>query len=148
MDSVGKVGKWIYEVLSQPSRVFGDLPPCPFAKKSWDEGGIDVLDFISWDDVEEHLDILQDVMIFMMEDISSDQLVEKARYFNDKYPHLVFLEEHPDLVEEFDGVTVNSGYTMLIVQDRKHLVNSRKLLEDTDYYYHWSPELKQRILDR
>ena len=84
----------------------------------------------------------------MMEDISSEELVERARYFNDKYPHLVFLEEHPDLVEEFDGVTVNSGYTMLIVQDRKHLVDSRKLLEDTDYYYHWSPELKQRILDR
>ena len=44
---------------------------------------------------------------------------------------------------------VNQGeLILLIVQDRKPLEEARAKLQETNYYEHWSPEMKDRIIER
>jgi len=142
------IENWIMNVLSKPEKVFANLPPCPFAKKAWAENKVDVLIFTSLEQMEMHLQNLKEVMIFRFENISAEELQNISKDYNNKYPNLLFLEEHPDLVETFDGLVVNQGTSMLIVQDRKELEDARKQLKKTGYYDNWSEELKDRILNR
>jgi hypothetical protein len=142
------IENWIMNVLSKPEKVFANLPPCPFAKKAWMENKVDVLTFTSLEQMEMHLQNLKEVMIFRFENISAEELENISKEYNNKYPNLLFLEEHPDLVECFDGLVTNQGTPMLIVQDRKELEDARKQLEKTGYYDNWSEELKERILNR
>lgn len=139
---------WVLNVLSKPEKVFSGLPPCPYAKKAWMENNVDVKEFISFEQMEEDFKELKEVMIFRFGSISADDLQDIAKEYNRKYSDLLFLEEHPDLVEEFDGLTVNQGTAMLIVQDRKELEEAREKLKNTGYYDNWSEELKDRILNR
>ena len=36
---------WILDFLSEPNKVFDNLPPCPFAKKAWLDGNVEVKKF-------------------------------------------------------------------------------------------------------
>ena len=72
-----------------------------------------------------------------------------ALFYNKKHPDYLFLEEHPDLVEDVGGFVVNQGeLILLIVQHRKPLEEARKKLQETNYYENWSPEMKERIIER
>ena len=69
--------------------------------------------------------------------------------YNKTYPDYLFLEEHPDLKEDVGGFVVNQGeLILLIVQKRKPLEEARKKLQETNYYEHWTPEMKERIIAR
>ena len=46
------------------------------------------------------------------------------------------------------GVIINSGLALLIVQKRKELEEARAKLMKTGYYDNWTPEMKERIIDR
>ena len=142
------IESWIIDVLSKPEKVFANLPPCPFAKKAWLDNKVDVKEFVSFDQLEEDIKELKEVIIFRFGDISARDLEDIAKEYNQKYPNLLFLEEHPDLVECFNGLVTNHGKAMLIVQDRKELEDARKQLQRTGYYDNWSEELKDRILNR
>lgn len=142
------IESWIIDVLSKPEKVFANLPPCPFAKKAWLDNKVDVKEFISFEQLEEDIKELKEVIIFRFEDISARDLEDITKEYNQKYPNLLFLEEHPDLVECFNGLVTNHGKAMLIVQDRKELEDARKQLQRTGYYDNWSEELKDRILNR
>lgn len=139
---------WILNVLSKPEKVFANLPPCPFAKKAWMENKVDVKEFTSFEQMESDIKDLKEVMIFRFGSISAEDLENIAKEYNEKYPNLLFLEEHPDLVECFGGLVTNQGTAMLIVQDRKELEDARKQLKRTGYYDNWSEDLKERILNR
>jgi hypothetical protein len=145
---VDDIEDWVLNVLSKPEKVFANLPPCPFAKKAWLDNKVDVKEFVSFDQLEEDIKELKEVIIFRFGDISARDLEDIAKEYNQKYPNLLFLEEHPDLVECFDGLVTNHGKAMLIVQDRKELEDARKQLQRTGYYDNWSEELKDRILNR
>lgn len=145
---VDDIEDWILNILSKPEKVFANLPPCPFAKKAWLDNKVDVKKFISFEQLEKDIKELKEVMIFRFEDISAKDLEDISKEYNQKYPSLLFLEEHPDLVECFDGLVINQGSAMLIVQDRKELEDARKQLQRTGYYDNWSETLKSRILDR
>ena len=60
----------------------------------------------------------------------------------------MFYDEHPDSIENVDGVQLNSGVCALIVQDRKDLLEKRKELMKTNYYDNWTTEMKNRIIER
>ena len=44
---------WILDYLSKPNPVFNDLPPCPFAKKAWLDGNVEIKKFVNYDELEE-----------------------------------------------------------------------------------------------
>jgi len=144
-----KIEEWVLNTLSEPHNKFGDLPPCPYAKKAWLEGNVEVRmwkDFTNfrydkWD---------KEVTIYVMDPYTSPEfLSQMAKNFNKLYPDYLFLEEHPDLVEDVGGFVVNQGeLILLIVQERKPLEEARDKLQDTTYYEHWTPEMKERIIER
>ena len=144
-----KIEEWVLTKLSEPHNKFGDLPPCPYAKKAWFDGDVEVKmwkDFSSfrYDKWEK------DVTIYVMDPYTpADFLSQMSKNYNTLYPDYIFLEEHPDLVEEVDGFVVNQGeLILLIVQKRDHLEESRHKLQETNYYDNWTPEMKERIIER
>ena len=140
---------WITTVLDTPNSKFGNQPPCPYAKKAWVEGNVSVKMF---DDVQSFTpqDWDKEVNIYVMNPwISSELLSEMAKNYNSMYSDYLFLEEHPDLIEDVGGFVVNQGkLILLIVQDRKPLEEARKKLQETNYYENWTPEMKKRIIER
>ena len=144
-----QIETWITTVLDTPNSKFGNLPPCPYAKKAWVEGNVSVKMF---DDVQSFTpqDWDKEVNIYVMNPwISSELLSEMAKNYNNMYSDYLFLEEHPDLIEDVGGFVVNQGkLILLIVQDRKPLEEARKKLQETNYYENWTPEMKKRIIER
>ena len=144
-----QIETWITTVLDTPNSKFGNLPPCPYAKKAWVEGNVSVKMF---DDVQSFTpqDWDKEVNIYVMNPwISSELLSEIAKNYNSMYSDYLFLEEHPDLIEDVGGFVVNQGkLILLIVQDRKPLEEARKKLQETNYYEYWTPEMKKRIIER
>ena len=144
-----QIETWITTVLDTPNSKFGNLPPCPYAKKAWVEGNVSVKMF---DDVQSFTpqDWDKEVNIYVMNPwISSELLSEMAKNYNSMYSDYLFLEEHHDLIEDVGGFVVNQGkLILLIVQDRKPLEEARKKLQETNYYENWTPEMKKRIIER
>ena len=142
-----QIETWVMEVLSKPNKAFGNLPPCPYARKAWMDGNVDVRMLTTWREFE-YGPWNKDVTIYVT-DMDAEALAEKVAWYNERFPAYVFLEEHPDLVEEVDGFVVNQGeLAMIIVQPRQHLEQARTALKMTEYYDKWSPEMRERILDR
>ena len=142
-----QIEDWVMTTLSQPNKAFGNLPPCPYAKKAWLDGNVEVKMFTSFEEFEKG-PWNKEVTIYVT-DMSAWDLQEAAHDYNQRFPAYLFLEEHPDLTEEVDGFLVNQGeYGMLIVQERRPLEDSRRALMKTEYYDKWSPEMKERILER
>tara|TARA_B000000557_G_scaffold29648_1_gene21675 strand:+ start:1847 stop:2296 length:450 start_codon:yes stop_codon:yes gene_type:complete len=144
-----KIEEWVLNTLSEPHNKFGDLPPCPYAKKAWLDGNVEVKmwkDFGSfrYDKWEK------EVTIYVMDPYTSPEFLSQiAKNYNKLYPDYLFLEEHPDLVEDVGGFVVNQGeLILLIVQERKPLEEARDKLQGTTYYEHWTPEMKERIIER
>ena len=144
-----KIEEWVLNTLSEPHNKFGDLPPCPYAKKAWLDGNVEVKmwkDFGSfrYDKWEK------EVTIYVMDPYTSPEFLSQiAKNYNKLYPDYLFLEEHPDLVEDVGGFVVNQGeLILLIVQERKPLEEARDKLQGTSYYEHWTPEMKERIIER
>ena len=144
-----KIEEWVLNTLSEPHNKFGDLPPCPYAKKAWIEGNVEVK---MWKDFSSfrYEKWEKEVTIYVMDPyLSAEFLSQMAKNYNKLYPDYIFLEEHPDLVEDVGGFVVNQGeLILLIVQKRDHLEETRHKLQGTNYYDNWTPEMKERIIER
>ena len=148
-----KIEDWILNFLSKPNSVFDNIPPCPYAKKAWLDGNVEIKKFVNYDELEECIkDIVESkVKIFYFEYPllpSAEKLKSVVSWLGNKHPQFIFYDEHPDTIEEVGGEVVNSGVTAIIVQDRKDLLEKRAELQKTGYYDNWTDEMKQRIIDR
>ena len=148
-----KIEDWILNFLSKPNSVFDNIPPCPYAKKAWLDGNVEIKKFVNYDELEECIkDIVESkVKIFYFEYPllpSAEKLKSVVSWLGNKHPQFIFYDEHPDTIEEVGGEVVNSGVTAIIVQDRKDLLEKRAELHKTGYYDNWTDEMKQRIIDR
>ena len=144
---------WILDYLSKPNAIFNGLPPCPYAKKAWLDGNVEIKKFESYDQIRNSLkDIVGSVVkIFYYEYPilpSADKLKSIVSWLGKDYPDYIFYDEHPDTIEKVGGEIINSGVTAIIVQDRKDLLEKRAELQKTGYYDKWTPEMKERIFDR
>ena len=148
-----KIEEWILDFLSKPNSAFDNLPPCPYAKKAWLDGNVEVKEFVSFLEMRKDLrNWDKEVIIYLFQTTmlpTCGELASLAQTFNDQYPEFLFLEEHPNLVEDVGGVIVNQGeLCMMIVQKRKELEEARVELKKTGYYDNWTPDMKERIIDR
>ena len=144
---------WILNYLSKPNPVFNNLPPCPYAKRAWLDGNVEIKKFINYDDLQESIKYVvgSKVTIFYFEYPflpKVEKLKNLVSWLGGKYPDHIFYDEHPEIVEEVGGEVVNSGVTAIIIQDRKDLLEKRAELQNTGYYDKWTPEMKERIFDR
>ena len=148
-----KIEEWILDFLSKPNSAFDNLPPCPYAKKAWLDGNVEVKEFQSFASMRKDLDEWnKEVVIYLFQYTTlprCGELEALSSKFNEQYPDFLFLEESPDLVEDVGGVIVNQGdLCMMIVQKRKELEEAREELKKTGYYDNWTEEMKERIMDR
>ncbi len=148
-----KIEDWILDFLSQPNSAFDNLPPCPYAKKAWLDGNVEVKEFVSFAEMRKDLDGWnKEVIIYLFQYTTLPRCTELqilASKFNEEFPDFLFLEESPDLVEDVGGVIVNQGeLCMMLVQKRKPLEEAREELMKTGYYDNWTEEMKERIMDR
>ena len=144
---------WILGYLSKPNVVFNGLPPCPYAKKAWLDGNVEIKKFVSYDQIRNSLkDIVGSrVKIFYYEYPilpSAEKLKSIVSWLGRDYPDYIFYDEHPDTIEMIGDEVVNSGVTAIIIQERKDLLEKRAELKKTGYYDKWTPEMKERIFDR
>ena len=148
-----KIEDWILDFLSKPNSAFDNIPPCPYAKKAWLDGNVEVKEFISFAEMRKDIDNWnKEVIIYLFQETMLPRCTELqvlASKFNDEFPDFLFLEETPELVEDVAGVIVNQGdLCMMIVQKRKELEEAREELKKTGYYDNWTDEMKERIMDR
>ena len=148
-----KIEDWILDFLSQPNSAFDNIPPCPYAKKAWLDGNVEVKEFISFAEMRKDIDNWnKEVIIYLFQYTTLPRCTELqilASKFNEEFPDFLFLEETPELVEDVAGVIVNQGeLCMLLVQKRKPLEEAREELKKTGYYDNWTEEMKERIIDR
>ena len=43
--SSNQLENWILDFLSKPNPAFDNLPPCPYAKKAWVDGNVEIKQF-------------------------------------------------------------------------------------------------------
>ena len=153
--SSDQLKKWILDFLSKPNPAFDNLPPCPYAKKAWVDGHVKIKQFENFDRLDQDLISFpyntDEVIIYYFNGTAlptSNDLEKIAEKYNKRYRHLLFYDEHPDSIENVDGVQLNSGVCALIVQDRKDLLEKREELMKTNYYDNWTTEMKNRIIER
>ena len=144
---------WILDYLSKPNPVFNNLPPCPFAKKAWLDGHVEIIKFESYDQIRQSIkEIVGSMVKIFYYEYPLLPTAEKLRtiveWLGRDNPDYIFYDEHPNTVEEVGGEIVNSGVTAIIVQNRKDLLEKRAELHKTGYYDKWTPEMKERIFDR
>tara|TARA_B100002019_G_scaffold47570_1_gene40192 strand:- start:10970 stop:11425 length:456 start_codon:yes stop_codon:yes gene_type:complete len=139
-----------FSKLTKPSEIFGGMPPCPFAKSAFVKNKVEIINYEDFPQIVGYMNKkwTKEVVIFVMENESAEWVTNLAEKCNKIYPDFLFLEEHPDLVEEVGGMHLNSGLVLLLVQKRRELEDAREELRRTNYYDKWTEELKQRIFNR
>lgn len=138
---------WSERFVEQPHPVLGGWPPCPFARQArlnnrvqvllgtdpyfdlrlrsrWGMYNFDVIAYVydpaEWPYERFHV---------MIEAAQSEFLL----------PHdLIALEDHPDSVEDVNGVIMNQGqYAIVFVQSLSKLNDAAGQLASKDFYHGW-----------
>ena len=144
-----EVEDWINETISIPNEIFGNLPPCPYARKAWKDKKVKVTydRIVSEQDYEKVKSGELDLIMIIQQGANVDEQYEFKHYLeNTLGKDFVVLEDHPELKEEVGGMNLNFGKPVLFVQNRHKLNEARKFLETTDYYKNFDEEYKNDIL--
>ena len=152
-----KIKIWIKDFLTKRNPVFGDLPPCPFARKAMMDKKVEFIELprtadwrtiyqLIWNadfDSKDVLCIIADPAHF-----TAQQTVSMAEWFNEKQMprDVVILEDHPEIDEHVKGVKLNNGhYTLFLVQSLSKLNRFSKMLENGPYYKNWSKDYLESV---
>ena len=145
-----KIQNWINNFVSQPNAVFGNLPPCPFARKAIVDNKVEFQEMIGTTDYAtlyqtvfnfewDNKDVL--CMILPPNHFSSQQTVNIAHDLNSYFMRrdIVILEDHPAIKESVKGVTLNNGeFILFLAQSLSKLNHFSRVLESGPYYKNWS----------
>ena len=144
------IKKWINEFVTKPTPVFGDLPPCPFARKAIVDGKVE---FLELDGVGDFGTIFSHIWRFDFDDkdvlciiaepkqFTAHQTVSMAEFLNERFMprDVVILEDHPEISEKVKGVKLNNGeHILFLAQSLSKLNRFSKMLESGPYYKNWS----------
>ena len=158
------IENWINDFLSKPSATFNNLPPCPFAKKAWQDNAVHThwlndtfeIKLIITAELENytyHWPKGKEVVIlgFDPNRISPQELsiiIDNTYELLDNRGYIA-LEDHPHEVEQVQDVVLNQGtYGLVLIQPKDKLDLARAMLEKQNYYKNWTPEYKQEVQTR
>ena len=144
------IKKWISEFVTKPNPVFGDLPPCPFARKAMMDKKVEFVELplsADWRTIYQHIwnfdfedkDVL--CMIADPKQFTAEETTGIAREMNERFMprDVVILEDHPEIEEKVKQVRLNNGhYTLFLAQSLSKLNRFAKMLELGPYYKNWS----------
>ncbi len=147
---IDDIRKWINDFVTKPNPLLNNMPPCPFAKQGILENKVDIripegsvshgilTTLHTWDD---KLDVVALVYDPAMHD--GDTFNKIVMQMNDTIDKsFVLLDDHPDNVENINGVHMNNGkYAIVFCQRTKRLQEAHEYLKTkTNYYDVWSDE--------
>ena len=147
----GQLNDWIVNFVGKPNKLLSNWPPCPFARKALASNQVEVIfkepdrDLESWITSNLYKLGTMEVLIYCIDpkEITSKNLADKVDILNQllkKYDY-VLLEDHPDHVEELNGVVMNFGHCALVLAQRLSKLNdASKELEELGYYKTWPKE--------
>jgi len=142
-----EVEKWIEQSISKPNKIFGNLPPCPYARKAWKDKKVSVLTDTFTHDYDKLASGELDVILIVLKGATFESLlVEKNSLQKNLGKGVVVLEDHPEQKEDVMGYNLNFGKPVLFVQNRNKLNEARKYLNTKDYYQNFDEEYKDDIL--
>ncbi len=142
-----EVEKWIEQSISKPNKIFGNLPPCPYARKAWKDKKVSVLTDTFTHDYDKLASGELDVILIVLKGATFESLlVEKNSLQKNLGKGVVVLEDHPEQKEDVMGYNLNFGKPVLFVQNRDKLNEARKYLKTKDYYQNFDEEYKDDIL--
>lgn len=145
-----RVKSWISRFVTKPNPVFGNLPPCPFARKAIIDDKVEFVELngtADWRTIYQmiwNFDFEQKDVLCIIADpahFTAQQTVSMAEWFNERFmPHdVVVLEDHPEIAEKVKEVKLNNGeYTLFLAQSLSKLNRFAKMLESGPYYKNWS----------
>ena len=152
--SMGKsrdwVLKWIEEFVTQPNAVFGNMPPCPYARQSILQDRVVIHELTHaepdsniWTRIENTDFDAKDVAVIVADKKrwTLDECHRVVEQLNQTFAHqdIMVMEDHPEQKESVKGVSLNCGrYCLLLIQRRSKLMAASRQLEKTDYYKNWS----------
>ena len=152
MTSYEDIENWIFNFLDKNNPDFNDLSPCPFAKKAWIEGKVDVLE-VTVEELKINLSqknkFSKSVIIFVLDPktVTFENLYTLAKQYTDS-THLV-LVDHPEEKEIVGSSLVNQGtHALVFIQSRKEIEEAREILLRTAYYESFSEEYKKELFIR
>ena len=145
-----KIKIWIKDFLTKRNPVFGDLPPCPFARKAMMDKKVEFIELprtadwrtiyqLIWNADFDSKDVL--CIIAEPKQFTAQQTVSMAEFLNERFMprDVVILEDHPEIAEHVKEVKMNNGeYTLFLVQNLTKLNRYSKMLESGPYYKNWS----------
>jgi hypothetical protein len=152
-----KIQNWINNFVSQPNAVFGNLPPCPFARKAIVDNKVEFQEMIGTTDYAtlyqtvfnfdwDNKDVL--CMILPPNHFTATETTQMAKDLNSYFMtrDVVILEDHPDIDENVLGVKLNNGeYILFLAQSLSKLNHFSRLLESGPYYKNWSKSYLQSV---
>ena len=152
-----KIKNWINKFITKPNPVFGDLPPCPFARKAIMDDKVEFVELpgtadwrtlyqMIWNFDFNNKDVL--CMIAEPDHFTAEETMGIARELNERFMprDVVILEDHPDIAEKVKHVTLNNGeYTLFLAQGLSKLNRHAKMLESGPYYKNWSKSYLESV---
>jgi hypothetical protein len=107
-----EIQKWIEKFVSKPNKLLNGFPPCPYARTA-------LIKYVETDHVNMLFDIMlewnDDVEVVVLHTPTENYTPEGLRFIVNKFNQIamkediVALEDHPDDVENVNGVKMNFG---------------------------------------
>jgi len=145
--------KWIEEFVSVNNVNLNNWPPCPYARQAvldnkilWYEFDSDILENL----IDQEWDNNYDLCIIHTPGVSSDYLSEQVYKANSFLmpKDIVCLEDHPDDIEEINGVIMNNGkYPLIFKQKLSNLQMFSETLKRKGYYDIWSEQNLEDVVN-
>jgi hypothetical protein len=142
------IEKWIQYISIKRPEING-FPICPFASRAKYE----VIGSTFYAGLKSSLDILhntdtQVVVIVLDEEYTVEQLKSLCGQYNKNLmsEDIVILFDHPEDINEINGIKTNSGMTLILVQRLSDLNEANEILKNTKYYDTWTKEYYEKIV--
>ena len=139
-----EIQKWIEKFVSKPNKLLNGFPPCPYARTA-------LIKYVETDHVNMLFDIMlewnDDVEVVVLHTPTENYTPEGLRFIVNKFNQIamkediIALEDHPDDVENVNGVKMNFGKCIIILVQRLSKINKAShVLKEKGYYDVWSKE--------
>jgi hypothetical protein len=149
------IEQWIVEFLEIPHPALGGFPPCPYARSARLKKSYEI--YIGADPYYDLKNRARygmgnkEVVIYVYDpkEWNHDMFASSIEAANTEFllpADILALEDHPDDVENVNGVIMNQGkYAMILVQSLSDLNTKAKLVARKGFYDTWSEEYLQAL---
>lgn len=113
---------------------------CPFAHRTLKEGRLLVYEVGTSIDNCLELSSEFDVGLLPMLGYSAEDLEYICLNLNERIPHMIFLDSHPDQQWKVRGHRTSWEYPAILIQRKDELESARRDLQQRGFYSEWDPE--------